>query len=345
MMLVSQPLTPDNYNTWSRAMIGALKAKNKLSFVDGTFKKPEQKVAAADFHQWDRCNSLVKTWLVNSISPELQSSVIYYDLAYQVWEDLKERFSQTNNMQLYHIESAIHDCVQEAITVSSYFTKLKALWDERDAAISLPDCDYNTLQHVLAFQQNQKAIKFLMGLNETFSAVKDQILLMGPLPPVNKVYSLVLRHEKQHNTTTGKTPVQEAAAFAAKGPDSSKKGADMKCTRCNKDNHTSEDCRAHLKCDYCGRKGHTIDYCRKLKRTDPEQQRSHSKQQRSRGNNVSSNLERQDLGNYFPFTPDQCKQILTMLNGNKAKANNVGKVSSLNDLSGPSFGEDDWDGD
>ena len=44
MMLVSQPLTPDNYNTWSRAMIGALKAKNKLSFVDGTFKKPEKKV-------------------------------------------------------------------------------------------------------------------------------------------------------------------------------------------------------------------------------------------------------------------------------------------------------------
>ncbi|XP_068329610.1 uncharacterized protein [Pyrus communis] len=282
MMLVSQPLTPDNYNTWSRAMIGALKAKNKLSFVDGTFKKPEQKVAAADLHQWDRCNSLVKTWL--------------------------------------------------------------ALWDERDAAISLPDCDYNTLQHVLAFQQNQKAIKFLMGLNETFSAVKDQILLMDPLPPVNKVYSLVLRHEKQHNTTTGKTPVQEATAFAARGPDSSKKGADMKCTRCNKDNHTSADCRAHLKCDYCGWKGHTIDYCRKLKRTDLEQQRSHSKQ-RPRGNNVSSNLERQDLGNSFPFTPDQCKQILTMLNGNQAKANNVGKVSSLNDLSGPSFGEDDWDGD
>ncbi|XP_068305030.1 uncharacterized protein [Pyrus communis] len=216
MMLISQPLTPDNYNTWSRAMIGALKAKNKLSFVDGTFKKPKQKVAAANLHQWDRCNSLVKTWLVNSISPELQSSVIYYDLAYQVWEDLKERFSQTNNMQLYHIESAIHDCVQGAITVSSYFTKLKALWDERDAAISLPDCDYNTLQHVLAFQQNQKAIKFLMGLNETFSAVKDQILLMDPLPPINKVYSLVLRHEKQHNTTTGKTPIQEAAAFAAK---------------------------------------------------------------------------------------------------------------------------------
>ncbi|CAN6584026.1 unnamed protein product [Malus baccata var. baccata] len=343
MMLVSQPLTPDNYNTWSRAMIGALKAKNKLSFVDGTFKKPEKKVTAADLHQWDRCNSLVKTWLVNSISPEIQSSIIYCDLAYQVWEDLKERFSQTNNMQLYHIESAIHDCTQGTITMSSYFTKLKALWDERDAAISLPDCDYNTLQHVLAFQQNQKAIKFLMGLNETFSAVKDQILLMDPLPPVNKVYSLVLRHEKQHDATAGKSSVQEVAVFAAKGPDSNKKYAVVKCTRCNKNNHTTEACRAYLKCEYCGWKGHTIDYCRKLKRADPEQQRSHSKQEKSKGNNVSSNLDRHELSTSFPFTPDQCKQIMTMLNNNKAKAHNVGKNSSLNDLSGPSFGEDDWD--
>ncbi|CAN6688875.1 unnamed protein product [Malus baccata var. baccata] len=218
--------------------------------------------------------------------------------------------------------------------MSSYFTKLKALWDERDVAISLPDCDYNTLQHVLAFQQNQKAIKFLMRLNETFSAVKDQILLMDPLPPVNKVYSLVLRHEQQHNTITGKTPVQEAAIFAAKRPDSSKKSADIKCAHCNKNNHTTEDCRAFLKCDYCGWKGHTIDYCRKLKRADPKQQMSHSKHERPRGNNVSSNLERKELTTSFPFTPEQCKQIMTMLNNNKAKANNVG----------PSFGEDDWDG-
>ncbi|GKV47881.1 hypothetical protein SLEP1_g54736 [Rubroshorea leprosula] len=34
-MLVSTPLTDDNYATWRRAVIIALTAKNKLSFVDG----------------------------------------------------------------------------------------------------------------------------------------------------------------------------------------------------------------------------------------------------------------------------------------------------------------------
>ncbi|CAN6697500.1 unnamed protein product [Malus baccata var. baccata] len=209
-------------------------------------------------------------------------------------------------MELYHIESEIHDCVQGTITVSSYFTRLKVLWDERDVVIGLPDCDSNTLQHVLVFQQNQKAIKFPMGLNETFNAVKDKILLMDPLPPINKVYSLVLRHEKQQNTITGKAL----------------KSAYMKCARCNKNNHTTEACCAHLKCDYCGWKGHIIDYCRKLKRADPEQQMSHSNQEA-----IIS----------FPFKPNQYKQIMTMLNNNKVKANNIGKNSFLNDLLGKAF--------
>ena len=36
-----------------------------------------------------------------------------------------------------------------------------------------------------------------MGLNESFSHVKRQILLMDPLPPINKVFSLVVQHEQQ----------------------------------------------------------------------------------------------------------------------------------------------------
>jgi len=38
-------------------------------------------------------------------------------------------------------------------------------------------------------------ILFLSGLNESFSIVRTQILLMDPLPPLNKVYSLVAQEE------------------------------------------------------------------------------------------------------------------------------------------------------
>lgn len=39
---------------------------------------------------------------------------------------------------------------------------------------------------------------FLMGLNDSYSNVCDQILLLGTLPPVTKVFSLIQQQERQH---------------------------------------------------------------------------------------------------------------------------------------------------
>ena len=40
-------------------------------------------------------------------------------------------------------------------------------------------------------------MSFSMGLNETYDAVRGQILLMAPMPPLRKVFSLILQDEKQ----------------------------------------------------------------------------------------------------------------------------------------------------
>jgi hypothetical protein len=40
-----------------------------------------------------------------------------------------------------------------------------------------------------------------MGLNDTYSAVRGQILLMQPLPNIRKIYSLLLQEEKQRKLT------------------------------------------------------------------------------------------------------------------------------------------------
>ena len=40
IILVPQPLTRENYSTWSRSMLVALSAKNKLCFIDGSLSKP-----------------------------------------------------------------------------------------------------------------------------------------------------------------------------------------------------------------------------------------------------------------------------------------------------------------
>nr|KYP42249.1 hypothetical protein KK1_036338 [Cajanus cajan] len=57
---------------------------------------------------------------------------------------------------------------------------------------------------------------FLMGLNEGYSHIRGQILLMDPIPPIEKVFPLVLQEEKQQElgipTNSNDTPT----AFAYK---------------------------------------------------------------------------------------------------------------------------------
>ncbi|XP_048420284.1 uncharacterized protein LOC125468504 [Pyrus x bretschneideri] len=86
-VLVPQPLVEDNYGTWAQSMTMALMVKNKLGLVDGTITKPTD-AQVEELQQWNRCNNLVKTWLLGSMSKEISGSVIYCKDARQMWLDL-----------------------------------------------------------------------------------------------------------------------------------------------------------------------------------------------------------------------------------------------------------------
>ena len=45
--------------------------------------------------------------------------------------------------------------------------------------------------------EKERVMQFLMGLNDSYAAIRGQILLMQPLPDTRRVYSLVLQQEKQ----------------------------------------------------------------------------------------------------------------------------------------------------
>ncbi|XP_057503449.1 uncharacterized protein LOC130786994 [Actinidia eriantha] len=123
-VLVSQPLVEDNYTTWLQSMSMALTIKNKKGFIDGSIKRPTDMIE--EQQQWDRCNTLVKTWLLGSMSKEILGSVIHCKDARGIWLELQEQFSHTNTIQLFRIENAIHDCEQGTSSVTFCFTKLKS---------------------------------------------------------------------------------------------------------------------------------------------------------------------------------------------------------------------------
>ncbi|XP_024189972.1 uncharacterized protein LOC112193939 [Rosa chinensis] len=131
LVLVSKPLNGDNYTGWQRAMTLALNSKNKLGFVNGSIKAPSAESNPKGYATWSRCNDMVHSWIVNTVSSEIADSIIYYPTAHEVWEDLCERFSQGIAPRIFEIQLDIASLKQEQQSISAYYyTKLKSLWDE-----------------------------------------------------------------------------------------------------------------------------------------------------------------------------------------------------------------------
>ncbi|RVW79022.1 hypothetical protein CK203_040144 [Vitis vinifera] len=132
-------------------------------------------------------------------------SVIYYATAYEVWEDLRERFSQSNAPGIFEIQREIAYHRQEQLSISVYYTKLKSLWNEL--------ASYNDVSSG-AQQDQQRLMQFLMGLKESYNAIRGQILLLNPLPSVLQAYSFVCQEEKQRFLSVTHTTVESNSSAA-----------------------------------------------------------------------------------------------------------------------------------
>ena len=119
------------------------------------------------------------------MTKDLLSSVIYLNTAYEVWTDLKNRLSQGNGPRVFELQRMVRNL----------HTKFKIVWDELVNYKSIPSCSCGVctcgFETTFAqYQEEECTISFLMGLNEIFATVRGQILLMEPLPSLNKVFSL-----------------------------------------------------------------------------------------------------------------------------------------------------------
>lgn len=101
MVLVSTPLTSNNYLSWNRFMKIALRAKAKLWFINGKYKMPDED--SLDFDQWNRVNYMVTSWILNSISKEIVEAFLYTTSTRELRKELKERFGESNGPLLYKL--------------------------------------------------------------------------------------------------------------------------------------------------------------------------------------------------------------------------------------------------
>ena len=123
-VLTSQPLVGgENYPTWARSVRKSLIAKNKLGFIDGSLTISSSLVNSPIAAQaWVRVDNMVGTWIINSVSPKLQGSIIYRDTALEIWTDLQDTFCQGNGTKVFNIQKQIDEIHQGEQSLTDYFT-------------------------------------------------------------------------------------------------------------------------------------------------------------------------------------------------------------------------------
>ncbi|XP_072077954.1 uncharacterized protein [Arachis hypogaea] len=154
-------------------MCKALNAKRKLGFINGSVFSPASITEPESFENWQCVNDVVSKWILNSVSKAIATSLVYTDSA-----------------------------AKGTMSVSQYFTKIKVLWEELNSYKPV-QCNCVNARAMHAFLQAEYVHCFLMGLDDSFTQIRDHILLMEPILAVNKVLSLITQEEKHRALEVG----------------------------------------------------------------------------------------------------------------------------------------------
>ncbi|TMW81348.1 hypothetical protein EJD97_010178 [Solanum chilense] len=239
-------IVSENYGVWSRAMKIALLGKRKYVFVTGVCTRV---LYREELHeQWETWNAIVLSWLMNTVSEELLSGIVYATNSFSVWNDLKERFDKVNRVTIYRFHTDIATLSQVTNTISHYFSKLKTLWNEYNAIVPNPCGACPQLKVYNDHLEQMRLIQFLSGLNESYDQARRQILLKGTTPSMNQANVMIIEDEIQHSSYMANA-VEKPSSMAM---------------NVNRNQGTGKEHYKGKKCDYYHFLGHTNDNCYKL---------------------------------------------------------------------------------
>lgn len=196
------------------------------------------------------CHEFTTPYLMRFVE---QSSTTYMLRKYGInWKQgiHKQIMYASNEIQL-----ALGTLVQGSQTVMEYFTKLNIIWEELHLHRPSPSCNCGkctcqALTLTTAAIETDQMFQFLMGLNESYDGIRGQIIMMSPVPSLERAYSIILTEERQKNSRHGGIKPNDAATYQMRQP--------------NPPYQPKRKGRETVKCSHCGYHNHTVDKCFRL---------------------------------------------------------------------------------
>lgn len=233
---------------------------------------------------------MVTSWILNSLTKEISDSVEYVNDSVELWKELEDRYDQTNGAKLYQIQKEINDLTQGNLDITVYYTRIKKLWEELNTLNMRNQCSCTCTcgakDGLHRAEQDRRLVQFLMGMNEAYTVVRGNILMMNPLPSMAHAFSLLIQEEKQREFRPSSRVPMESASLSVNTSNSNGKGpagrnyktsfsnnnySGSNSTSGNNNNYGgsnyhsgSSSNRNVMFCDLCKKTGHIREKCYKL---------------------------------------------------------------------------------
>ena len=195
------------------------------------------------------------------LAREIVDSLMYIIIASKIWMDLRNHFCQSNAPRIFQLRKQPIALQRGALDINMYHTRFKVLWKEIKNCQPLPASHCGGMQAWVECEQQEHMIQFIIGLNDSYSQTWSQILMMEPIPPLTKVFTLVLQEERQRSINQGLSFLLE---FLVLGYSS------QASTNAHTGISASKPKHERPQCTYCGFQRHIVDRCYKLHGYPPE---------------------------------------------------------------------------
>ncbi|RAL49811.1 hypothetical protein DM860_002102 [Cuscuta australis] len=201
--LTKHLLKGDNYDIWEKTIINALEGRSRAGFLNPSgFPKPtdEQELAA-----WKANNSIICSWICNSVDEHIQPSIISHKIVHELWLDLKTRYGGSNGPRIHQLKSEFQSLRQKGQTVVVYYNQFVTLWNKLYGSVD-PTCGCRCEAAALirAREEQEKTHHFLLGLDdEQFGHIRSQIIATEPVPDIHRAYALIVQEERHKSIVRG----------------------------------------------------------------------------------------------------------------------------------------------
>ncbi|XP_011081378.1 uncharacterized protein LOC105164425 [Sesamum indicum] len=240
---------------------------------------------------------MVTSWLWNSISNEIVEGFVYVTSSRELWLEIEARYERSSGPMIYQIQREISTISQGDMTLTCYLTRVKKMWNELSCLAPSPKCTCGGCtcginKAIGERHTTTQLMQFLMGLHENFDKEKSQLLMIDPLPDIERAFSMLFAVEQQRSVQVQLADCTNNAAYQFYLKENKKDSLNKQSQK----RRPFLDKRSMM-CTHCHKSGHLRDTCFQLHGT-PERYKALNDKKKQYGTNYNlvANIETKRAG-------------------------------------------------